>query len=325
VTANDGTRAALREADEVLQRLSPPTASPALALMRASMEGVRDDLAAQLDAHLRTRVEVTLDGAPVSGGRIRVDALTRVLHALQEAVSAIGQALTGKATSSSSIPGPLRSRTALSFATTFQGSFGAVLEGPAVDDSELQLFDPHGPEVRDTLLDESLGRVLRIIQLAGENPVDDGPVVREVLPLGSRAFKHLRALSNSIVDEDMTASLNWRASSGAEAAAELTASGARRLGDILGRNRVTEEQVVETGLLGTVSNIRNRIELDTGANVIAARVIEELVPRLGEFFSQRVVATLDVSIARSLATGGETRAYTLVDLRESDDEVASDS
>lgn len=222
MTSIDGTRAALQETRDLLGSLDLASESPALALMRASIKNVQEDLAAQLDAQVRTRLEATLDGAPVTGGRIRVDALTKVLHALQEAVAAIGQALTGKATSSSSIPGPLRSRTALSIATSFQGSFGAVLEGPAVDESEPELFDPHRPASSGTLLDESLGRVLRIIQLAGENPVDDAPVVSEILPLGSRAFKHLSALSNSIVDEEMTARLNWRASSGAETVSELT-------------------------------------------------------------------------------------------------------
>src|SRR4051794_3821675 len=106
----DGTRDALQRTEALLNDMAPSSASPSIALMRASIEHVRDDLQSQL----RTRVEVLLDGDPVtSAGSIRVDALSKVLGSLQEAVSAIGQALTGKATGSSSIPGPLRDRTAL--------------------------------------------------------------------------------------------------------------------------------------------------------------------------------------------------------------------
>jgi hypothetical protein len=314
MTLADGTRAALQHTRETLDGLPPASVSPGLALMRASLEDHRGDLESQLDALLRTRVEVVLDGDPVVSGRIRVDALTKLLHAFQEAVSAVGQALTGKATSSSSIPGPLRERTALSLAASFAGSFGAVLEGPHQPEPESDLFGTS--DEADMLLDESIGQVLKIIRLAGENPTDDAPVVDEVLPLGSRAFKHLSALSDAIVDEGMTAQVSWRALTGDEGGAELTTVAARRLGDILSRNRLVEEQIVEVGLLGTVSNIRNKIELATDAGIISARVVEELVPRLRDLYDHRVVATFDVSIARSLATGAEKRSYTLVDLRE---------
>ncbi|MEV1295758.1 hypothetical protein [Pseudonocardia sp. NPDC049635] len=316
----DGLAAAIDDADQVLGAMAPSETSPAIALMRSSIEGFREELQEQLSQATRAQLRVVLDGTPVVRHRIRVDALSKVLHSLQEVVSAVGQALVGRATSSSSIPGPLRDRTALSFAAAVPGSFGAVLEGPEAEQPGQGRLAMTDHLERDTLLNDSLERVLKIINLAGDNPTDDAPVIDEVLPLGSRAFKHLNTLSTTIVDEGMTARFTWLPTTGDGGFAELNESGARRLGDILGRNRATEEQVVEHGRLGTISDIRNRIELDTGDRVIQAQVVEELVPRLGDFFARRVAATFDVSVVRSLVTGTESRAYTLVALTSVDAE-----
>ncbi|MBK1784714.1 hypothetical protein [Prauserella cavernicola] len=316
------SRAALRadlvRLERTLSALQPASSSPAVALLRSGIEDVRDDLASDLAVAERTRLEVTLDGAAVSGYEIRVDALTRILHSLQEAVAAIGQALVGKATSRSSIPAALRDQTALSLTAVFPGSFGAVLQGPSARPRQDSFFDREDGDGPSPLLDQSLDKMLTLIDLAATNPEDDSSIVEEVLPLGGRAFKHINNLSTAIVDEQISAQLSWTAPTGQSRDTLFTRTAARRLGDVLSRNRVTEEEVILEGALGTVSNIRNRVELDTGDGVIQARVVDELVPRLGDFYSHRVRGLFEVSVARSLATGRETRVYSLVDLERLD-------
>lgn len=70
-----------------------------------------------------------------------------------------------------------------------------------------------------------------------------------------------------------------------ERSATLSRPAARRLDGVLGRNRLTEREEVIDGQLGTVSDIRNRIELETTELVISAKVIEEVVPLLGDYYT----------------------------------------
>jgi hypothetical protein len=295
--------------------------SPALALMQRGLTEVRDDVRQQYRDARRAQLSVVLDGLPVVGHEIRVDALARLLHSLQESVSSVAQALTGKATSRAAIPGPLRESTGLSLAAVFPGSFGAVLRGPAPDDRpEQPMFD--FVDETPSLLDDAVGRVLTIIELAGSDSAGDSPIIDAVLPLGSRTFKHLTDLSSAIVDEEMTASLEWSSPSGAQQQARLTRQVAQRLDDILGRNKMTERDVVLHGRLGTASDLRNRVELETDTGeIVAARVIEEVVPLLGQFFTRRVIGTFQMTTVRSQVTGLERDSYVLIGLADADEQT----
>lgn len=281
-------------------------------LMRSGMEEMRSDLVEALDRARRHEVDIVIEGDPVFDHEVRVDALARLLRSFQETVSSIAQALTGKATGRSSIPGPLREATAFRLAAVFPGSFGAVLRGPTDDRPELAMFDEDDVP---TILDAAVDRVLEIIDLAGIDGTVDDPIVEMVLPLGSRVFKHLADLSSAIVDEGMTASFAWRSPATGERSATLSRSAARRLDDVLGRNKLTEREQVIDGRLGTVSDIRNRIELQTdGGEIVTAKVIEEVVPQLGAFYTRRVAATFEVTTIRSQVTGLEKNSYTLLGL-----------
>jgi len=159
--------------------------------------------------------------------------------------------------------------------------------------------------------------VLKVVSLAAENNPSEDAIVEAVLPLGARAFKHLNDLSATVVDEDMSAQIAFVSPSAEPQSATLNRPTARALSDALARNRMTEDQEVLTGHLGTVSDIRNRIELQTDqAVIIQARVIDEVVPLLAHFYTRRVAATFDVTVVRSLVTGEERRSYVLVGLAE---------
>lgn len=300
---------------------SATEASPALALMQRGLVEVRDDVQQQYQDARRARLNIVLNGVPVLGHEVRVDALAQLLHSLQESVSAVAQALTGKATSSAAIPGPLRDATALSLSGVFAGSFGAVLRGPALEtDPDQPMFD--FVDETTTLLDDAVDRVLTVIDLAGSGEANDDPIIEAVLPLGSRAFKHLADLSSAFVNDEMTAVLDYVSPGSQPRAVRLTRAAARRLDDVLGRNKMSERETVLDGRLGTVSDLRNRVELQTDVgNIVSARVIEEIVPELGRFYTKRVAATFQVATVRSLVTGLERDSYVLVGLADADEQT----
>lgn len=318
-----GIRADLERLEGTLEAMDQAQGSPAVALMRRGLEEIRDDLRTDLEDARRARLDVLLDGAAVTDHEVRIDALAKLLRSLQETVSSVAQALTGKATSRAAIPAPLREQTSLHLAAVYPGSFGAILRGPSPDAGDQTLFD-FVDEV-PTLLDIAVDRMLTIIDLANGTDVNDDPIIEAVLPLGSRAFKHLTDLSSAIVDERMTAALSWRSPATQPRDVSLTLAAARRLDDVLGRNKMTEREAVLEGRLGTVSDIRNRVELQTDAgDIVAAKVIEEIVPQLATYYTRRVRATFDVTTVRSQVTGEERNAFTLVGLEMADEQGTLD-
>ncbi|UJP40817.1 hypothetical protein [Cellulomonas palmilytica] len=287
--------------------------TPGLALMRQGLAEIRDDVHQDLRDARRARLEVVLNGVPVAGHEVRIDALAKLLHSLQESVSSIAQSITGKATARASIPGPLRDATALRLASVYPGSFGAILKGPTLGhEDEEPLFDVE--DSVPSLLDMAVETVLQVVELAAADDPNDNMLVEKILPLGARSFKHLKELSAAIVDEDLSASIAFTSPSAEPHRVMLNKAAARALSDALGRNRLTEDQEVLVGHLGTVSDIRNRIELQTQDEIISARVVDELVPQLAQYYSRSVTATFDVTTLRSLVTGEERRSYVLVGL-----------
>lgn len=290
-------------------------ASPLMRMSSRGLRQMRDSIERDIDIALRPQMRIVIEGVPVTGHEVRVDALSKLLASLQEAVSSIAQSLTGKATARSSLPTGLREDTALSLATVFPGSFGATLRGP-VDRQVTQaqaigqelLFDP---DEHSTLLDTAVDTVLHIVALAAADDPDDGPIIDAVLPLGSRSFKHLKDLADAIVDEQMSASIEWTTVGGEPHQAMLSRRVAQRLDDVLQRNRISEHSTQITGHLGTVSDIRNRVEIvsDLDAQLIRANVAEEMVPNLGEYYSHRVMADVEVTTVRSTVTGAERSTF----------------
>jgi hypothetical protein len=294
-------------------------------LMMRGIDQVQADLTEAVDLALRPELKVVIDGAPVRGHEIRVDALSRLLYSLQESISSVAQALTGKATERASLPGVIRDSTSLRLAAVFPGSFGATLRGPTdkrVEEMVEAGQDPLFPqEEMETLLDQAVDVVLNIIDLAGGDGADDGPIIEAVLPLGGRAFKHLKDLSDAIVDREMTASLDWTHLGQETRHVIVDKQSARRLNDVLTMNRVTESTETIRGHLGTASEFhggRLEIQQDNG-EVISAKVADDLVPRLGDFFSHRVEADAIVTVARSTATGTERKSYVVTALATSEE------
>lgn len=309
----------LQRLEEAAEAARAHTASRGMRLALRGVDEMHGRIERDIELALRPALDVVLDGAPVVGHEIRVDALSKVLHSLQESVSAIAQALTGKATAQASLPGPLREQTALSLSAIFPGSFGATLRGPVDKDlaamlaqGQEALFDPIEHE---SLLDRSVDTVLEIVTLASSENVDDEPIVEAVLPLGSRAYKHLLDLSSAIVDQNLSARIEWKHLGAEPREVFLTRPTARRLDDVLRMNKMSERATTIVGRLGTVSDIRNRVEIQLDEErVISAKVADEVVPTLAEYFTLRVSADVMVTTIRSAATGKERESFVVTGL-----------
>ena len=308
-----GLRVDLERLEASLVTVAGADEFASVALMHRGLSEVRDDLKERLDEARRARLDVVLNGIPVVGHEVRIDALSKLLHSLQESVSSVAQAMTSQATSSSSIPGLLREKTSLRLVSVYPGSFGAVLRGPPQTERDAEPLFEMENEV-PTVLDLAVEAVLTIVDLANSEAVNDDPIIEAVLPLGSRAFKHLGDLSDAIVDEEMTASLSFVSPSAETHTSTLSKASAARLRDVLDRNRISERKVKYEGHLGTVSDIRNRIELQTEEGIIPAKVVDELVPELAAYYSHRVLASFDVTTAVSHLTGQERNSYVLTGL-----------
>jgi hypothetical protein len=308
-----GIRKDLRRVEEALAHIPDGITGEAADLMNLGAVQHRDALTEELDLARRPSLDVVLEGLPVIGHEVRIDALARLLHSLQGSISSVAQATVGKATSRAPIQVSLRESTSLRLASVYPGSFGAVLRGPLqpeAQDDPLFDFEDSVP----SLLDESVETVLQIVDLALADSPDDGPIIDAVLPLGSRTFKHLKDLADVIMSERLEAKIRFVAPSSVPHETSLNPRGAARLRDVLGRNRASEETETMQGHLGSASEIRNRIELQTATDLIPAKVVEDLVPELREYFGRDVDATFQVTTVVSLPTGVERRSYLLTGL-----------
>ncbi|WP_125812657.1 hypothetical protein [Actinoplanes sp. ATCC 53533] len=315
--ASDRAREIVAEINDAIMDSAGLYGSFGFALASDGLAQIREDLMQDIADAEQATLELHLDGSPVADNSIRIDALSRFLLSLQECVSSVGQALFGKITTRAAIPGPLRDATSLRLSSTFPGSFGAILKAPLRVDDQAEI---PGLEGAGDLLDQSLRSILGLIDLAGRDDPNDEPIVDAVLPLGARTFKHLSDVSRVVADTGMSVSMKWHYPNAEIRQAIFSKPVAARLGDALLRNLASEALEVIDGRLGTVSDIRNRIELETSGGVVSASVIEELVPRLAEFYTHRVSATFEVTIVRSLVSGLERKSYRLVELRPSLDE-----
>jgi hypothetical protein len=308
-----GIRNDLRRIEAALAHRPDGITGEAADLMNIGAMENRDALTVELDLARRPSLDVLLQGLPVIRHEVRIDALARLLHSLQESVSSVAQAKIGRATGRASIPLELRESTSLRLASVYPGSFGAVLRGPLPPEAqEDPLFDFE--DSVPSLLDQSVETVLQIVDLALTDSPDDDPIIEAVLPLGSRTFKHLKELADVIVSEHLEATVRFVAPSTEPHEASLNERGAARLRDVLGRNRAREETTTMQGHLGTASDIRNRVELQTEAGVVPAKVVDALVPELREYFGRNVDATFQVTTVVATATGVERRSYLLTGL-----------
>ncbi|MFE2375468.1 hypothetical protein [Streptomyces sp. NPDC059398] len=263
----------------------------------------------------RRRMDVALTGPSTSAHEVRASVLGPFLANLQESVSAVAQALTGRPTNAASIPRPIRDMTALSAAALFPSSFGVVLYGPEREITQDSLFPGLLGDL-PTVLDDAVGTVLDVVDLSENTGRSDERLDERLVPLGQRAMKHIGALTAGLTDAELGLRLTWYAEGGRSRHSQWTPEGARRVRYLCEQSEFQAPEILSvTGWLGSASALRGTVEIRTdGGEIIRARTDEEITPRLGTYFGNRVEADVEVTAVRS-AGGRERRNYAVVALR----------
>lgn len=310
-------REALRRWKRENRRASAGGATPATPEAFASVQRGRLFRSAETEGHpqQRRRLDVALTGAPTVEHTVRVSTLGPFLTNLQESVSAVAQALTGRATSFSSIPRTIRDATALSAVATFPSSFGVAMYGPPIEDEQSTLF-PEPLGATSTVLDEAVETVLDVMDVSESLGQSDDPLAERLVPLGQRAMKHLGALTAGLTDADLGLSVTWHTRSGRTRHSQWSTAGVMRVREVCEHSEFARpETVTITGWLGSASAFRGTVEILTDSReTIRASTDENLASGLHEYFNKRVEARVEVTRVRS-SSGREREIYTVLDLR----------
>ncbi|MFE5370904.1 hypothetical protein [Streptomyces mirabilis] len=234
---------------------------------------------------------------------------------LQESVSAVAQALTGRPTSFSSIPRDIRDATTLSAAATFPSSFGVVIYGPPAEAAQDSLFPEHSSDPR-TVLDDAVDTVLDIVDLSEGAGQTNELLAERLVPLGQRAMKHIGALTAGLTDAGVGLRVSWHTQGGQVRLSQWSPAGVQRVHYLCEQSEFTQaETVTVTGWLGSASSFQGKVEIRTDSGeIIRASTDEDLTSRLDRHFNKRVEAEVEVTKVR-FAGGRERRIYSVLSLR----------
>lgn len=263
----------------------------------------------------RRRLDVAMTGNPTAEHTVPVSTLGPFLTNLQESVSAVAQALTGKATSFASIPRNIREATTLSAAAVFPSSFGLSIYGPAFTTPEGFPFPEFQAENR-TVLDEAVEAVLDIMDLSERAGLPDDMLTEKLAPLGQRALKHIGLLTSGLSDGGVGLRVAWHAQGSQVRRSNWSPSGVQRVHTLCAAGEfAAPEMTTITGWLGAASSFSGKVEIRTDSGeLIRASTDEELTPTLHEFFNNRVEAEVEVTTVR-FAGGRERKIYAISSLR----------
>ncbi|MFG2959636.1 hypothetical protein ACGF5O_38675 [Streptomyces sp. NPDC048291] len=263
----------------------------------------------------RRRLEVALTGAATAEHIVPVSTLGAFLTNLQESVSAVAQALTGRPTSSASIPRDIREATALSAAATFPSSFGVAMYGPTTETGQENLFGDLIGDLRTTL-DEAVDKVLDIADLSEGAGSTDELLAEQLAPLGQRSLKHLGLLTAGLYDAGVGVRVDWYGQSSRARRSNWTPSGVQRVRILCEQSDFTNvETMTVTGWLGTASSFQGKVEIRTdGGELIKASTDDEMTAHLDRYFNKRVTAEVEVTTVL-FAGGRERKIYSILNLQ----------
>ncbi|MEU2399133.1 hypothetical protein ABZ764_14240 [Streptomyces pseudogriseolus] len=267
----------------------------------------------------RRRLDVALTGAPTAKHTVPVSTLGAFLTNLQEAVTAVAQAVAGRATRFASIPRDIREATVLSAAATFPSSFGVAMYGPSMDTGQETLFgDP--TEELPTLLDDAVEKVLNIVDLSEEANSSDELLAEQLAPLGQRSTGHIRRLTVGLTEAGVGVRVSWHTHDGTVRQSEWSPAGVRRVRFLCEHSDFTEEETITVvGWLGTASSFHGKVEIrKDGGEIIRASTDEELTAQLDRYFNKRVEAVIEVTKVQ-FAGGRVRKNYSVIELRTTQD------
>ncbi|MFF7127566.1 hypothetical protein [Streptomyces sp. NPDC008240] len=258
---------------------------------------------------------MALTGTPTAEHIIPVSTLGAFLTNLQESVSAVAQAITGRATRFASIPRDIREATLLSAAATYPSSFGVAMYGPLIDAGQDNLFGDLMGDLR-TLLDDAVDKVLDIVDLSEGAGSSNDMLAEQMAPLGQRSMRHIGLLTAGLTDAGVGVRVAWHARSGQVRRSVWSPTGVKRVRYLCEHSdfgAIETERVV--GWLGAASSFHGKVEIRTDSGeLIRASTDEELTADLARYFNKRVEADIEVTKVQ-FAGGRERRIYSVTNLR----------
>ncbi len=265
----------------------------------------------------RRLIEVALTGEVTAGHLVSVSTLGAFLTNLQESISAVAQALAGRPTNFAAIPREIRDATTLSAVATFPSSFGVAMYGPSTESEEGDLFADWIGEFR-TILDEAVERVLNIVDLSEGGGSSDELLAEQLVPLGPRSIKHIGALTTGLSNAGVGMRVAWHAPGTQGRRSNWSPLGVQRVRYLCEHSEFDEaDNITVTGLLGSASAFRSKVEIRTdGGEIVQASTTEELAHQLERYFNKRVEADIEVTKVR-FSGGRERTIYHILDLRNS--------
>lgn len=293
-------------------RAAPETPQEFAAVQRSRL---LQSAGAPSSSAIRKRLDVALTGEATIQHTVRLTTLGSFLTNLQESVSAVAQALTGRPTSFASIPRDIREATALSAAAMFPSSFGVAIYGPPDEEEEEGLFPQHAGE-RQAVLDEAVDTVLDVVDLSEGAGQSDELLAERLVPLGQRAMKHVGALTAGLIDAQVGLRVAWHTPDGQVRRSQWSSNGVQRVRYLCEHSEfAAAETVTLNGWLGAASAFRGKVEIRTdNGEIIKASTDEALTPHLDRYFNKRVEADIEVTKVQA-ANGRERKIYTVLGLR----------
>ena len=261
----------------------------------------------------RRRIDVALTGAATNDHIVGLSTLGSFLTNFQESVAAVAQALSGRPTSSAAIPRDIRDATALSAAATFPSSFGVTIYGPP-DTGEQDLFGSEIGALR-TILDETVEKILTIVDISEGGGSSDELLAEQLVPLGQRSIKHIGALTAGLSNSGVGMRISWHSQEGRVRRSSWSESGVQRVRFLCEHSEFAEvETITLTGWLGSASSFRGTVEIRTDSGeIIQASTSEDTTTQLDRYFNRRVTARIEVASVK-FAGGRERKVYSVVEL-----------
>lgn len=255
------------------------------------------------------QLDVRLHGRAIPGHEVPVREATSILGAIQETVSACGQAVAKKVTSAGSIHAAILRATELRFSPAL--GFGSVVFH--LGGSSEQVTGDELPEMTgtETLLDQVFRTLFKIIDTAQRDDLSKASPTEDLRLLGPRTISHLNDLVKEITESEIDVDFAWR-SRAEQSKATLGRRGALALRDAIERTKeeVTTQRI--RGILSTVSTLVHPQLLADDGRKINLSVTPESAAHLGAYYNRRVEVQVEQTRNWSITTGRETYAYRLI-------------
>lgn len=273
-------------------------------------------------SHARKKLRARFFGAATDRHSMDVKPAAKALIAIQDVLSTIGAALSDHQGLVGQLPAHVIQSTRLTLAPTVApGSVIFTLQTPPPDEAMFPGLADEG-----TLLDESVVRLIEILNSAESSEEDPESLSEMLQQVGPRTASHLFNLTDALLSEDVGLGLEWLNGQGGQRSAQISSSAARFLRGLAKESSVQTKDVTLTGTLSTVSKDHQQELTQSDGTRIGFKATNDQLRELAPHALSIVRLHLSEKTAVKLATGNVTRTYSLISLREVEvDEVGADA